>query len=257
MEWPRITLFGDSITRRSVDPNNGCWGSMIAYHFGEYFQTDVFGFEGYNTKWGLELMGKFFPKSYLNKVELFIPFFGHNDSWDKSFALHVPVEEYESNYRKMLKYLNENGVGNEKVILITPTWFHQESANKWAAKEMPEVQLIKDFEDAKRYRDVIMKLAGEFHIDVVDFFEDSANFEPLESMFCDGVHLNPLGAKMLYDKLEPLMERKIESAYQKPLGDLWHTPYVMQIPEVREQFEEKYKARLQQQQQPSASEKDS
>lgn len=239
MEWPKITLFGDSITRRSMDPDNGCWGSMLAYRFGEYFDIDVRGFEGYNTKWALGNVEKLFPKSYLDKVEVFNIFFGHNDSWVKDFALHVPVDEYEKNMLSIIKYLNDNGIENRKIILITPTWFHKEETNKHLSKtrDMTGITMDKHLDEAKQYSEAILKIAMEKKIDVIDFFDVSLNYPKLEDMFCDGIHFSKVGAKLLYDLLMPVMEKKLESRYKKPIGDLWHLPPFDQIPEVKEQLE--------------------
>lgn len=124
-QFSKETLFGDSITRRSFDVDNGCWGSMIAFKLGSYFDVDFRGFEGYNSKWALELMPKLFPRSYLDKVEIFVPFFGHNDSLP--LAMHVPVDQYEQNMRSIVSYLVDNGLSKDKIVLLTPSWYHHEA----------------------------------------------------------------------------------------------------------------------------------
>lgn len=220
MEWPKITLFGDSITRRSMDPDYGCWGSMIANRVGNFFEVNARGFEGYNSRWTLEMMPQLFPKSYLEKVEIFIPFFGHNDAWE-NFPIHIPADEFEANTRAMIKYLNENSIENRKIILITPTWYHAESFLKYM-KSLGFPPTGKQFDEAKKYSDAIIRIGKDTGIDVVDFFTISANHEPLEEMFCDGVHYSRLGAKMLFDCLMPVIEKKIEASFKKPLADLWH-----------------------------------
>lgn len=232
MEWPKITLFGDSITRRSMDPDNGCWASFIAHHVGAFMNVDPRGFDGYNSRWGLSLMPKLFPKSYLEKVEIFIPFFGHNDAWAKPFPAHVPVEEYESNMRGIIKYLNENGLGNEKIILITPTWFHNESFQVFL-KESHFPSLTKDLETAKKYSDAILRIAKDLNITVLDFFEISLKQEPLKEMFCDGIHYSRKGARLLYQHLIPIIEEKVGTTFKKPFADLWHVIPLEERDEVK------------------------
>lgn len=232
MEYPKITLFGDSITRRSTDVDNGCWGSMIEYRVGNFFDLDTRGFEGYNTKWGLELMPKLFPKTYLDKVEIFIPFFGHNDSWDAQYPMHVPVADYEINLRKMIKYLTDNGLEKRKIIMITPTWYHHEAfAEYMMSLGMPGIG--KSLEDAEKYAEAVLRVASDEGLEVVDFFKISAHKEPLRDMFCDGVHFSRSGAKMLFDQLMPIIEKKIESSYKKPLADLWNAIPFDQHPEMK------------------------
>lgn len=231
MEWPKITLFGDSITRRSKDTENGCWGSMIAYKAGSFFDVDVRGFEGYNSRWALGMLPKLFPKSYLEKVEIFIPFFGHNDSWEERFPAHVPVDEYEVNMRSIIKYLTDNGLEKRKIILITPTWYHDESFRKFLTEiGMPSIG--KDVESARKYSDAILRIAKDNDIDVIDFFEISLKQEPLVEIFCDGVHYSRKGAKLLFDLLMPIIEKKIEASFKKSLTDLWHFIPFDQHPDV-------------------------
>lgn len=241
MEWPKITLFGDSITRRSVDPDNGCWGSMIAYQVGNYFNLDVRGFEGYNTEWALDLMPQLFPGSYLEKVELFIPFFGHNDSWDASFPSHVPLDRFESNLNSIIKYLVNSGLKTNKIIMITPTWYHANSFEKYM-KDLGFPPTNKQLDSAKSYSETVLRVGREHNIDVVDFFAISAKQEPLKDMFCDGVHLSRSGAKLLFDALSPVIAKKVELSFKKPLADLWHCTPFDQRPEVRPAIEKYLKA---------------
>lgn len=230
MEWPKITLFGDSITRRSMDPENGCWGSMIAYQVGNFFEVNVRGFEGYNSEWTLELMPKLFPKSYLDKVEIFIPFLGHNDALE-DFPTYLTPDKFETNKRAMIKYLNDNGVENRKIILITPTWYHDESFTKYM-QSLGFPRASKRFDEAKKYADAIIRIGQDTGIEVVDFFAISAKYEPLKEMFCDGVHYSRAGAKLLFDCLMPVIEKKIEASYKKPLADLWHVVPLEKRPAV-------------------------
>lgn len=233
MEWPKITLFGDSITRRSVDPDNGCWGSMVHYRVGNFFDVDERGFEGYNSRWGLDLMPKLFPKSYLEKVEIFVLFLGHNDSLEyNNFPAHVPVEEFDTNMREIIRYLLESGLQSKNIVMITPTWYHLGEFEKFL-NSMAIPLTGKDFDKAKKYADKVLAIAKDLDIDCLDFFDISSKQQPLEKLFCDGIHLSREGAKLLFDNLMPLLERKIESNLNKPLADLFHvTPFEMR-PEVK------------------------
>ena len=231
MEWPKVTLFGDSITRRSTDVENGCWGSMIEYKINSFFDLDPRGFEGYNSKWALQLMPKLFPRSYLEKVQIFIPFFGHNDSWENTFPLHVPVEQYEANMRAIVKYLLDNGLGKSKIILITPTWFHLDKFTTFL-QGLGYPLTKKELGSAKKYSEAILRIAKDEQLDVLDFFDISSKYEPLGDLFCDGVHLSRTGAKLLFDNLMPIVEKKLVAAFEKPLADMWHAVPVEQHEEV-------------------------
>lgn len=231
MEWPKITLFGDSITRRSSDVDNGCWGSMINFKVGSYFDVDPRGFEGYNSKWGFELMPKLFPRSYLAKVELFVVFFGHNDAWEQP-PTHQPVEDFDKNMRNIVKYLVDNGLDRSKILLITPAWFYLEDF-LLLMKQMGMPPVKKELDDCERYSETVKKIGRDEQVEVLDFFTVTASYQPLEELFCDGVHFSRKGAKLLYDHLMPVVERKLEATFKKPLADLWHAVPFDQHPEVK------------------------
>lgn len=226
-EWPKITLFGDSITRYSMDPESGCWGSLVKNDVVRYFDVDVRGFDGYNTRWALEMVPNLFPKTYLDKVDLMTIFFGHNDSWQSDrMPLSVPIEEFEENLCSIITKLNQNGLSNEKLILITPTWYDSVGTEKFIAGALGEPGPHKSSDHARLYSETVLKIARERSIDVVDFFNVSVNHEPLEELFCDGIHLSKKGAKMLYDQVMPIVKKKIESRYKTPLDKLSHAiPY--------------------------------
>lgn len=230
-EWPKVLLFGDSITERSRDVDNGPWASMIGNKLATFCDVDVRGFGGYNSKWALQLMPQLFPKHYLDKVEIFIPFFGHNDSWS-SAPLHVDVVSYEENMRAIIKYMEDHGLDRDNMILITPTWYHKTVFEEFLKSTgMPPHS--KELEDARKYAEAILRIAADLGIEVVDFFGLSLKQEPLEDMFCDGVHFSRVGAQLLFDQLMPIIERKLEKRFGKPLADLWHTHPIMLHPEVK------------------------
>lgn len=232
MEWPKITLFGDSITRRSTDVNNGCWGSMIEYRVGNYFDVDPRGLEGYNTKWALGAMPKLFPRTYLDKVELFIIFLGANDSWEDDMPMHLPPEKYEENLREIIRYLVRNGLEKRKIILITPGFFHMESFHQLHIEtDLPLTK--KELVDLKKYVGAVQRIGNDEGIDVVDFFGHTEHYEPLVDLFCDGVHFSRIGAEKLFEILFPVVKRKIEFTFKKPLEDLWHIIPFDQHPEFK------------------------
>lgn len=225
MEWPRITLFGDSITRMSMDPENGCWASYLSYTLSRYFDVNVRGFDGYNTRWALEYMPKLFSRNYLENVELFIIFFGHNDSWESELAVSVAPSEYESNLKLMIEYLTKNGIDKQKIILISPSWYHESSTRKLILAE-GEPRPYKSFEHSILYNEVVSRVGMDESIDVLDFFKITSNYKPLEELFYDGIHLSKVGARLLYNSLMPIVKKKIETKHNTTLMRLSHvTPY--------------------------------
>lgn len=232
MAWPKITLFGDSLTRRAFDVENGCWGSMLANKVGDYFDVDARGFAGYNTRWALDMMPKLFPRAYLDQVELFVLLFGHNDSWEASNPLHCPVDEYEKNLNSMIQYLLNNGLSRSKMILITPNWYHLPTFTQYHIDQgLPTTQ--KEFRDTVKYGEAVIRIARKEQIDYLDAFALSYKHDPLEELFCDGVHYSLKGAKLLFEHLWPIVDRKLADSFRKPTNKLFHGTPWDEIPTVK------------------------
>ena len=236
MVWPKICLFGDSITRRGFNIEEGCWASLLQDKLGDYFDVDARGFSGYNSRWCLDLMPKLFPKHYLDHVEVFVLMLGHNDSWDPRVPLHVPVEEYERNMSSILEYLFKNGLAKQKVIIVTPHWYNEEAFTKYQIT-VGRPDFTKKFESAVKYSDAVKRIAAREQIELLDAFEISTKHEPQEELFCDGLHLSVKGAKVFFQNLWPLIDKKIVEAFKKPVDQLFHAPPYHEIPCVKEAME--------------------
>ncbi|XP_006515241.1 isoamyl acetate-hydrolyzing esterase 1 homolog isoform X4 [Mus musculus] len=119
--WPRVLLFGDSITQFSFQ--QGGWGSLLADRLVRKCDVLNRGFSGYNTRWAKIILPRLIRKGpgMENPVAVTI-FFGANDSSlkDENPKQHVPLDEYSANLRDMVQYLRSVDVPRERVILITP-----------------------------------------------------------------------------------------------------------------------------------------
>ena len=236
MVWPKITLFGDSLTRRAFDVNEGCWGSMLANKVGDYFDVDARGFAGYNTRWALAEMPKLFPKHYLNQVEIFVLLFGHNDSWEPSNPLSIPVDEYEKNVNLMIQYLLNNGLTRSKIILITPNWYHKPAFDQYHI-DFGYPPTKKEFADTVKYGEAIIRIARKEQIDFIDAFALSYRHDPLAELYCDGVHYSKKGAQLLFEHLWPVVDRKIADSFRKATSQLFHATPWDEIPPVKASIE--------------------
>lgn len=245
--WPRITLFGDSITRFSMNPDEGCWASMIAHQVASYYQVDVRGFTGYSSKWVVDMVPKLFTKEYLKNVEVFVMFIGHNDCWDPKMAPQATTcNVFEANMRSMLKHLTTHGLNSKDIIMLTPTWYDVEHWTRHRI-EIGKPLVTKTLEDATNFALATQKVAKEFNVTCIDFFNISLKHKALSELFFDGIHLSKVGAKFLYNSLYPEIKKKIEERHKKSIEDIWMaTPY-----EQRDDFKEFMKKaveKLQQQQ---------
>ncbi|XP_037054062.1 isoamyl acetate-hydrolyzing esterase 1 homolog isoform X2 [Peromyscus leucopus] len=104
--WPRVLLFGDSITQFSFQ--QGGWGALLADRL---------------VRWAKIILPRLIRKGsgVENPVAVTI-FFGANDCSlrDENPKQHVPLEEYCANLRDMVQYLKSVDIPGERIILITP-----------------------------------------------------------------------------------------------------------------------------------------
>lgn len=231
--WPKVTVFGDSLCRISMNPDNGCWASYLNHALVGYFDVDIRGFDGYNTRWLQTVLPKLFTFEYLSEVEILVVFLGHNDSWQGELPLGLPVKQFEENYRKILNHLLDHGLERDQIIIITPSWYCEDDYSRLQLRD-GAVELSKDLEHAKSYADAALRVAMDNGIDLVDWFAISESYRPLADLFYDGCHLSRLGSKMLYDELMPLIQSKIEEKYGKPLNELSHIRPYQEIEEYRD-----------------------
>ncbi|KAM7334816.1 hypothetical protein ACRRTK_005293 [Alexandromys fortis] len=129
--WPRVLLFGDSITQFSFQP--GGWGALLADRLVRKCDVLNRGFSGYNTRWAKIILPRLIREE--NSVETPVAvtvFFGANDASLKGEnpKQHVPLDEYRANLRDMVQYLASAGIPQERVILITPPPLHEAAWEK-------------------------------------------------------------------------------------------------------------------------------
>lgn len=221
-ERPNITLFGDSMTRFALDVNNGCWVPMLAHKLADFFDTNNRGFPGFNTRDAVKMLSKEFPQSYIDRMELMVLFFGHNDSWQNTL-LSVPIEEYRENLKKIANYFNDRDFPFSKMIFISPTSYHDEASAIYNSKKGWK-NLTKSEEHMKQYADCTVNVAQEFGITCLDFYSIAKNCDQFSELFYDGLHLSRTGADLLYLHLWPLVKENLEKNFGKPIYNMFTQP---------------------------------
>ncbi|XP_026511137.1 isoamyl acetate-hydrolyzing esterase 1 homolog isoform X2 [Terrapene carolina triunguis] len=121
VSWPRIVLFGDSITEFSFQDNG--WGVLLAQKLVRKCDVLNRGLSGYNTRWANIVLPRLISRSSNaeNTIAVTI-FFGANDSAlkDVNSNQHIPLKEYADNLKSMIQYLKSIDITKDKIILITP-----------------------------------------------------------------------------------------------------------------------------------------
>lgn len=112
---PSIILFGDSITQLGFSGSSSTsspgWVSLLSNAYAR--RADVFnrGYSGYNTRHAMDthFLSSVFGSAdgkQSDSVIMVTVFFGANDAslpGDREHCQHVPIDEYESNLRKIVE----------------------------------------------------------------------------------------------------------------------------------------------------------
>ncbi|XP_005082067.1 isoamyl acetate-hydrolyzing esterase 1 homolog isoform X2 [Mesocricetus auratus] len=224
--WPRVLLFGDSITQFSFQP--GGWGAMLADRLVRKCDVLNRGFSGYNTRWAKIILPRLISKgsSTENPVAVTV-FFGANDATlkDENPKQHVPLDEYSANLRAMVQYLRSVDIPEDRVILITPPPLGEAAWEKECVLKGCKLNRLNSI--VGEYANACLQVARDCGTDVLDLWtlmqKDNQDFSPYLS---DGLHLSPKGNEFLFLNLWPLLDKKVSSLP-------WLLPYWNDVEEAK------------------------
>lgn len=209
---PTIALFGDSITQQgfSYGVDSPGWAGLLASAYTRRADVLNRGFSGYNTRHAVDILPSVFGPdlSHVGQPLFVTVFFGANDSslpGDRQHNQHVPIDEYEDNLKTIVKEIGGRFQGNTKppIILITPPPVDKTAWDKFCMDSFNELS-PRTNEVTKSYGDRVKSVAKEFGCSVVDSFSllgGNHSEEIYGKNLEDGLHLNGLGNKLLFDGL--------------------------------------------------------
>ncbi|XP_072173793.1 isoamyl acetate-hydrolyzing esterase 1 homolog isoform X1 [Diadema setosum] len=205
VHWPKILLFGDSITQLSFEP--GGWGASIANQVQRKCDIICRGFSGYNTKWALAALPHALPAEMLDGVVMATIFFGANDCCDPGLQAdkHVPILDYVSNIKAMIKYFESKGLPKERLMLITPPPIDEAAWSE--ACKTKGTTLNRTLKNSGKYAKACCDLAQDLGVKVIDLWtlmQKEENWGP--RFLCDGLHLTAEGAGFLYKHLSGFVD---------------------------------------------------
>ncbi|XP_037384438.1 isoamyl acetate-hydrolyzing esterase 1 homolog [Talpa occidentalis] len=212
LRWPRVLLFGDSITQFSFQ--QGGWGAALADKLVRKCDVLNRGFSGYNTRWAKIILPRLIRKGggTEHPVVAATVFFGANDSAlkDENPKQHVPVDEYLANLKSVVRYLKSAEVPEDRIILITPPPLCEPAWEQECRLQGCRLNRLNSV--VGDYASACMQVAQDCGTDALDLWtlmqQDGQDFSRYLS---DGLHLSPEGNEFLFSRLWPLIEKKVSS----------------------------------------------
>ncbi|KAM4693501.1 isoamyl acetate-hydrolyzing esterase 1 homolog [Discoglossus pictus] len=211
ISWPRIVLFGDSITQFAFEAN--AWGSTIANKLVRKCDVVNRGLSGYNTRWAKLVLPRLVTKNRPGENTAAVTiFFGANDCSMKGEnpQQHVPLEEYSDNLNCMIQYLRSVDITPDRIILITPPPLYEPD---WEVQcHTKGCKLNRLNTDAGLYAKACVQVAKDCGSEVLDLWtlmqKENQDFRVYLS---DGLHLSDKGSQFLETHLWEILEKKISA----------------------------------------------
>ncbi|NWX81492.1 IAH1 esterase, partial [Nothoprocta pentlandii] len=208
LRWPRVVLFGDSITEHCFQDQG--WGAALANRLVRKCDVVNRGFSGYNTRWAKVILPRLISKSAGAESTVAITiFFGANDSALKDLnpKQHVPLEEYAANLKSMVQYLKSVDITEDRIILITPPPL-QESA--WEKECLAKGdKLNRRNSTTGEYAKACVQVARDCGTAVVDLWTLMQKKQDFSCYLSDGLHLSPEGNNFLTAQLWGCLEKQV------------------------------------------------
>lgn len=203
--WPKVILFGDSLTQYSFS-DDGCWGSKLADLLQRKCDVINRGFSGYNSRWNKVMLPKILDKDLAKETAAMAIFLGANDSNDAANTRqHVPLEEFTENMKDIVTYALSQGLSRDKIIIIAPPAFN---ALAWGEEcKRKGTTLTKNNKTTGMYAKACCEVAKEAGTNIVDLYTEMMKAEDFSGYLNDGLHLSPLGSRLLFDLLNPIVEK--------------------------------------------------
>ncbi|KAL3802108.1 hypothetical protein HJC23_010864, partial [Cyclotella cryptica] len=245
---PSILLFGDSITQSGFSGGSSStasagWVSLLSSAYARRADVLNRGYSGYNTRHALEILSSVFVSSDTSversaigndRVLMVTVFFGANDAslpGEREHCQHVPIDEYEDNLRKIVKMIratlpvenNDKSQYIPPILLITPPPIDEKKWDNYCIQNFNELS-PRTNHASKAYGDKVKSVAKDLECHVVDAFSVLGGDHPEQEAYYgkhleDGLHLNELGNKLLYDGVMDVICRELPDLAPTQDGD--------------------------------------
>ncbi|KAJ0718852.1 putative SGNH hydrolase-type esterase domain, SGNH hydrolase superfamily [Helianthus annuus] len=198
---PQIVLFGSSIVQLSF--SNDGWGTILADVYARKADIVLRGYNGWNTRRGVEVLDQIFPKDAASQPSLIIVYFGGNDSMEphpSGLGPHVSLPEYIENMRKIATHLQGLSDTTRIIFLGCPP------VDEVRIRET-RGSIGRTNELCRIYSEACIKLCNEMGIKVIDLWTAFQKQDDWLTYFIDGIHFSSSGSKIVVKEiLEVLKE---------------------------------------------------
>ena len=206
LSWKKLILIGDSNTQfgfgNGVDGN---WVSSLASHLQRRCDVIDRGFAGYNTRYLKDLLPRVLSEYQVDSICGVIVLLGTNDSGN-SESIHVPLDEYKTNLRKIIEIILNYGVKKENIILITPPKIDHQKWSDFLARMQPGQVAPHHDNLVKDYANACLGLSKEMGLKCVDLNGAMSKSADYSKYLYDGLHLSPEGGKLFFENLKPIID---------------------------------------------------
>ncbi|XP_003743842.1 isoamyl acetate-hydrolyzing esterase 1 homolog [Galendromus occidentalis] len=211
VDFPALFCFGDSLTQRSFNTEDGCWGAMLASRYQRKVDVLNRGFSAYNSEQATCLLPRLLPKGAPAPYVMLI-WFGANDCCVPQAPQHVPLDDYESNLKSIMNHAATVGIPRERVVLLTPPKYDHKAWVAHKAKDgVLESQVGRGEDLCEDYARRCAEVASRNGTLLVDVCAAMKARDDWRSLMLDGLHFNVDGAKFIASLLASVLDPIIES----------------------------------------------
>ncbi|KAJ1377565.1 SGNH hydrolase-type esterase domain [Sesbania bispinosa] len=198
MRPAKFVLFGSSIVQYSYYEG---WGAILSHLYARKADIVLRGYAAWNSRRGLQVIDKIFPKNATEQPSLVIVYFGGNDSTrphPSGLGPHVPLEEYIENMRKIAIHIKSLSEKTRIIFLSTPPINEAQIQDN----SDPLGQPLKTNETCRIYSEACLELCREMNIKAIDLWSAIQKRDDWRDVcFIDGVHLSIEGSKIVVKEI--------------------------------------------------------
>jgi lysophospholipase L1-like esterase len=201
-----ILLFGDSITEQGFGINGKVgWASLLAADYSRRADVLNRGFFGYNSKHAVDLLPSLPLSVETNNLLFCTVYFGANDATSPGSRQYIPEDQFTSNLNTVVTTIRQSSPPKIPIILMTPPPVDGEA---WAEfKGLAN----RSNERHKLYGDLVKEVAKKQQCSVLDVWtllEGDQSVDVYKKYLTDGLHLNEMGNRKLYEGLRELLKKE-------------------------------------------------